>query len=268
MGRKSTLLPRHQEILSAIDRGESFGHIVRALATNETSLRHYLRANNLRPQKRPGWRWIDVDPERLAQLIRSGKTQVQIAQALGVSENTIVRRVSALGLGTGRTGPRLAQGHRACWKNGRFLEKHGYIEVYVPLHPLARRQNGHVMEVALGRYLTRLEVVHHEDEHPRHNWPENLGLFASNADHLRHELTGRTKATRRSSIPGAYGNNQTIVHCPDIRETLAQAPSEIRQRLEHHIAIHQPTIEQQSLRFREILRSGANRQAFQYESMA
>ncbi len=219
------------------------------------------------------WRWLELDRDAVQGLLDQGLTQRQAADRLGVSLNTIERRVREWGLRTARTGPRLASGHRFSWTDGRAVDKHGYVEVYAPMHPHARAATGRVfehrllMEVVLGRYLERGEVVHHLDDHPRHNWPSNLGVFASNADHLRHELTGRTKATPRSSIPGAYGCSQTIDRCPDEHETLAQTPSEIRRRLAHHIEIHRPTKERQSLHFRDILRSGARLPPFQYGSM-
>lgn len=47
------------------------------------------------------------------------------------------------------------------------------------------------MEKKLGRYLQVREVVHHIDNDNGNNHPDNLELFQSNADHLRHELTGK-----------------------------------------------------------------------------
>lgn len=47
------------------------------------------------------------------------------------------------------------------------------------------------METVLGRYLSPEEVVHHRNGDPADNRPENLELFATNGEHLRHELAGR-----------------------------------------------------------------------------
>jgi ribosomal protein S27AE len=55
------------------------------------------------------------------------------------------------------------------------------------------RKDGYVMEhrllvaQALGRCLLRSEVVHHIDHAPTNNLLSNLVLFASNADHKKHE---------------------------------------------------------------------------------
>jgi hypothetical protein len=83
------------------------------------------------------------------------------------------------------------------WHGGRIRDKHGYILVRIPEHPYATR-HGYVrehrllMERMLGRYLLPTEVVDHIDGNPANNRPHNLRLFASNADHLRATLAGRT----------------------------------------------------------------------------
>lgn len=48
-----------------------------------------------------------------------------------------------------------------------------------------------LMAQRLGRMLRPGEVVHHRDGNRQNNDLANLELFQTNADHLRHELTGR-----------------------------------------------------------------------------
>jgi transposase len=60
-----------------------------------------------------------------------------------------------------------------------------------PEHPGANRhgyvlQHRLVAEAVLGRFLSRLEVVHHEDNDPSNNDPSNLWLFPSQREHLLH----------------------------------------------------------------------------------
>src|SRR4029079_3883589 len=78
------------------------------------------------------------------------------------------------------------------WKWQRMMK--GYRMIHVPWHPFAVRgyvlEHRLVMEAHLGRFLTRSEVVHHKNKKPLDNALSNLELFQSNADHLRHELTG------------------------------------------------------------------------------
>ena len=42
-----------------------------------------------------------------------------------------------------------------------------------------------VMEQLIGRCLVEGEVVHHVDENPANNAPDNLRLFSSQAEHMR-----------------------------------------------------------------------------------
>ena len=202
-----------------------------------------------------------LDPTALQTLLSQGRTHQQIAEQLGCSLSCVERTAARLRLQTARTGPRAGSGHPH-YKGGRRLDKHGYVQVHVPLHPAATK-SGYVyehrlmMEVIQGRYLSASEVVDHQDNHPRHNWPSNLALYSSNAAHLSATLTGRTKQTPRSSIPGAYGNNQKIHHCPAQHETQAQCPEQIRRLFARHVHIHQPTTAHLHLSRSAILRMGA-----------
>jgi hypothetical protein len=52
-------------------------------------------------------------------------------------------------------------------------------------------EHRYVLEQVLGRPLAIQERVDHVDGLTLHNHPDNLRLFASNADHLKATLTGR-----------------------------------------------------------------------------
>ena len=73
-----------------------------------------------------------------------------------------------------------------------------YKEVVCPNHPKTH-SNGcvyeHILvaEQKIGRYLTEEEVVHHIDENKLNNSPDNLMVFATNADHVRFHKTGLCK---------------------------------------------------------------------------
>lgn len=217
------------------------------------------------------YRWKTIDPDILRKMLSSGLPQWKIAEQLGVSRNTITRRCR--GLETARTGPKAGRDHPV-WKGGRTLDKHGYVMIWCPLHPLARKPLGYVaehrlvMEVTLGRYLLATEVVDHLDNFPYHNWPSNLRVFEDNADHLRTELSGRDYATSpRKLIPGAYGCSQKLPHCPDVRETLAQSTSQTVHALEWFVESHWPMSQHQNVPRRSFLRSGAWRNPFLWPSM-
>lgn len=249
--------------------------IAREIGVSHRALTAYMARRGIPSGKRRGGDpHKRIDREALRILIETEHlTHQQAAEQLDCSVSAVERIAKSMGLQTARTGPRSGADHPE-WKGGRCLDKHGYVLIFAPLHPLARKPRGTVpehrlvMEVVLGRYLQADEVVDHRDDHPQHNWPDNLKVYASNADHLRGTLTGRAKASPRSSIPGAYGNNQKIDRCPELHETLAQCPENIRLAVERHIRIHQPTIEQSHLPRSKLLRSGPIEPAFPEMSTA
>lgn len=268
MGRKSQCEIHHEEILRLNLDGLTRRQISLRLDLPFHTIQAYLQRRGIAPAVQNKGNPKRIDPTMLQRLLDDGLTQSSIAERLEVHLTTIERSVGRLGLRTARTGPRAAEQHHQRWAGGRHLDKHGYILIFVPLHPGART-SGYVyehrllMEVTLGRYLLREEVPHHLDDHPRHNWPSNLELHPDNASHLHRELTGREKASRRVSIPGAYRSTKKILRCPDARETLAQCPAKILRKLERHIEIHRPTNEHQSLPRRSFLRSGALQKPFE-----
>lgn len=129
-----------------------------------------------------------------------GLTHVQAAERLGCSSQHVSTLCQKHGIRSQRRGPRGGPGHPN-WQGGRHLNKDGYVEVWVPDHPYAKRwgrksggrvlEHRLVMEAHLGRYLEPGEVVHHRNGNHADNRLENLEVFPTNADHLRHELKGR-----------------------------------------------------------------------------
>ena len=95
-----------------------------------------------------------------------------------------------------RGGPRSGSLHKG-WKGGRIVNKDGYVEIYSPGHPNAKKHTHYilehrlVMEEQLGRFLLKTEVVHHKNDVKTDNRPENLEVFESNAKHLAETLKGK-----------------------------------------------------------------------------
>lgn len=75
------------------------------------------------------------------------------------------------------------------WKGGR-VKTSGYVRIHQPCHPFAIKtgyvlEHRLVMEKRIGRYLTPVEEVHHENEIKDDNRDENLTLFANGIEHRR-----------------------------------------------------------------------------------
>lgn len=268
MGRTSPCLVHAKEILRLNDRGLGRREIARNCGLSYNTVQAYLQRRGIRPTHPIGQIPAELDGERVQAMIDSGKVLREIAAELGVHVTTIQRHAKELGLAMPRPGPKNGARHPS-WAGGRMIDKHGYVLVWVPLHPHSRK-TGYVyehrllMEAMIGRYLEEAEVPNHVDGHPRHNWPSNLALHATNAAHLIAELTGRPYASsQRYRIPGAYRSTQKLDHCPGEDETLAQCPAGKRAKLVRHVEIHRPTTAQQNLSRQSILRSGAHHQPFQ-----
>ena len=76
------------------------------------------------------------------------------------------------------------------YKGGRTITN-GRVYILNRDHPNAHAsgyimEHRLVMEKILGRYLTCEEVVHHIDNNPSNNSPDNLMLFSNKAAHRRH----------------------------------------------------------------------------------
>lgn len=123
------------------------------------------------------------------------KTVAEIGELLGRSGKVVNKACKRLGFRMRRRGPKSGPEHPG-WKGGRVVDKGGYILAYAPDHP-ARCGRGYVREHrlvcerVLGRLLLPTEVVHHKNDDPADNRPENLQVYDSNADHLRATLAGK-----------------------------------------------------------------------------
>jgi len=67
------------------------------------------------------------------------------------------------------------------WKGGIRITKEGYIAIYSPHHPYAKKdktvlEHRLVMEKYLGRYLLPKEIIHHKNGIENDNRIENLQL--------------------------------------------------------------------------------------------
>ena len=90
------------------------------------------------------------------------------------------------------------------WKGGKRITNQGYIEIKSSEHPFRNKQgyvpkHRLVVEKTLGRYLTRLEIIHHINENPTDNRTKNLYLFSKRWQHaVYHRFVKRGKCKRIS----------------------------------------------------------------------
>lgn len=150
-------------------------------------------------------RTVHLPMNEIRQLAKRGWCLRLIANRYGCSRQCVCERMQEAGISRlpqwSQPGPRNGQ-----WRGGIQIDDDGYVLVWMPTHPFANnagtvRQHRLVMELKLGRYLTRKEVVHHKDGNKKNNRIDNLELFASNGDHLKKTLKGKcpkwTKEGRR-----------------------------------------------------------------------
>jgi hypothetical protein len=100
------------------------------------------------------------------------------------------------------------------WKGGRSVTEHGYVLVRVGTrHHLAdvrgyAYEHRLVAEVKLGRRLRANEEVHHRDENPANNDPDNLRIVTRAQHRAEHRARGsrlRRPGQRNALVACACG---------------------------------------------------------------
>ena len=128
---------------------------------------------------------------------------------IDIRRNTMKRNKNGKwekGVSFGKDSPR--------WNGGTRVSS-GYRHVRAETHPMRRKTRGFyvpehriVMEKLIGRYLTSNEVVHHINGDTLDNRIENLKLFASNGEHLKHHLQKYKYVT---TLPSPVGVKEILV---------------------------------------------------------
>jgi hypothetical protein len=133
------------------------------------------------------------DETALREFHAQGMSCQEMADVFGCHDEQVRRALVRLGLP--RLAPKARPERNHFWQGGYAVDDDGYILEHHPDHPCATkggyvRQHRLVMERQIGRYLLPEEVVDHRNRDTSDNDPGNLQLFASNADHLRDNMTG------------------------------------------------------------------------------
>ena len=144
---------------------------------------------------------------QLLEWIAEGKTAIEIADLLNVNQETVRKFARKRDIQIQPVDQTLEK--HPSWKGGVTMTQNGYLQIRVEedgLYGYLIRTKGkdrtestgyaflHRVEMhkKIGRPLLRTEVVDHIDGDKKNNDPSNLRLFASNAEHLRVTLKGKT----------------------------------------------------------------------------
>jgi hypothetical protein len=150
----------------------------------------------------------DIDVNKIKELYLSGLSVKSISDKMGINNGVIERRLKKLNIVKRRGAEALTDIGRKIksnllkgkkglnWKGGRIINENGYIEIYCPTHPYARKsgyvlEHRLVMEAHIGRVLLPTEVCHHINGRHDDNHIENLSLFSTNGEHTRNHFKGR-----------------------------------------------------------------------------
>jgi DNA-binding CsgD family transcriptional regulator len=142
---------------------------------------------------------LKVDEKYIVDNYKDGKSLSQIAKALNISNNTVMRRLKKLNIPRREAG--FKKGHiqhpgskkhwfkkgqrSAAWKTGIRYTSGGYREVWVPKKQKYVREHRYIMELHLGRPLQDDEHIHHINKNILDNRIENLQIM-SPEEHGRH----------------------------------------------------------------------------------
>lgn len=132
------------------------------------------------------------------------------------------------------------------WNGGTAETGGGYIWVTSKGHHRANK-NGYVLEHILvaekkiGRLLTDLEVVHHEDENKKNNSPDNLMVFPSQSEHMIYHarktalLECGNPNWRKCYFCHTYDDTERMIHNKSSRGYYHSECRKIRRRITREI---------------------------------
>ena len=94
----------------------------------------------------------------------------------------------------------------------KTIDKYGYVLILDKNHyninkkGLSRYRREHIviMENYLGRYLSKVEVIHHLNGRKQDNRIENLRLYINHKEHVRNHHTHQLKPRPRNPINGRF----------------------------------------------------------------
>lgn len=208
------LEPQHDLIVRMASEHQLSWEIAEATGTSAASIRTYIYKHQIpwepdKKRSKPKPSACRAHHETVKAMAEAGAAYQMIAEAVGTTRHRVreyleredIRRPDWCSYWRSMTGPL-----NPMWNGGRMTDKDGYVLLWMPGHPEANhhgqvREHRIVMARVLGRPLRPGEVVDHRNDIRDDNRPENLRLFASNAEHLSVTLTGRKSRASRGLPP-------------------------------------------------------------------
>lgn len=198
-----------QRFLDLWNEYHDTGKVAERIGTSRTYVTQVLwdkfgiRCPKIHPNK------ISLPMESIKRRYLDGETCGQIAETFGLSPERIRRRLRSYGVARRPAGESVPKGSRnRFYKNGKGKRK--VMHYY-------RRQSYEVAAICLGQPLPKGWVIHHLNENPRDNRPENLILFRSPADHSTYHvrlIDLQQKDPQADAIRVALENGAVVLPSP------------------------------------------------------
>ena len=145
------------------------------------------------------WNKVMFDDELLLDMYLTRRVAVKsIADYFNTTVQTVYRRLRELNavIGNSEAHKGMQTGSKnSNWKGGRYKKKEGYIIVSTGANK-GRYEHQIVAEAILGRPLFPGEVIHHINGNRADNSPENIKVFASHSEHMKHHMTSEEARKR------------------------------------------------------------------------
>lgn len=235
-----------EDQLTALSDGKrSYEELAKLTGKSRSHVSDTVRRLGLPRPKRGSGRPRQPTPEnqkkiqQIVELSDGVRSSAEIAELVGCREKYVQE------IALKRNLPRLPRGAQHGSANhgyigGRRIDLDGYVLVDAPAgHPAARRSGGiyeHrlVVEQKIGRHLRDGEVVDHIDGLTIHNHPDNLRVFASNADHLRATKSGEVPRwcdLARQKMSATYLQREAMPRIDSYRSAKERGDVRLRQIL-------------------------------------
>jgi len=199
----------HQQFLDLWNQYHDTREVAERIGTSRTYVTMVLwdkfgiRCPKVHPNK------ISLPMESIKSRYLAGESCAQIAETFGLPAERIRRRLRAYGVPRRSLEASVPRGKRnRFYKNGKG--KRNVMHYY-------RRQSYEVAAICLGQPVPQGWVIHHLNENPRDNRPENLILFRSPSDHSTYHvrlIDLQQKDPQADAIRVALENGAVVLPSP------------------------------------------------------